>query len=159
MSVTAPSQIVATHRGEGRLIRFFADEFEVKSQRDGRDVVDITANAGCEPPMHVHDHEDESFIVLEGAVTFFAGDEVIDAGPGTHVYAPRGIAHTYAVRSGVARMIVTASPSGFVEMLDAVNEEFGGTMPAAPAPEHFPLLGATLARFGITIVGPNPGAA
>lgn len=159
MSVAALCEVSVTRRGEGRVIRFYADEMEIKSQSGGVDVLDITANAGCEPPLHVHESEDESFFILEGEVTFYTADGAISAGPGTQVYAPRGIAHTYAVESGVARMIVTASPSGFVEMLDAVNEEFGGAMPATPSPEHFPLLGATLARFGVSIVGPNPGAA
>lgn len=156
MPAATLSQVVATGRGEGRVVRFYADEIEIKSRADGVDVFEATANAGCEPPMHVHDREDESFYVIEGDVTFYAGDAVIDAGPGAYVHAPRGIPHTYAVRSGTARMLVTASPSGFLEMFDAVNAAFGGEMPREPAPEHVPALAATLAEFGIAVVGPNP---
>ena len=130
MSVSAPPQGVATSRGEGRIIRFYADEMEVKLQSGGVDVVETIAHAGCEPPLHVHENEDETFYIVEGEVTFYAGETVLRAGPGTHVYAPRGIAHTYAVESGVARMIVTASGKhGFLETFGiGVPEETGNGM-------------------------------
>lgn len=159
MSVASPSQVVATKRGDGRVVHFYADEIEIKAQGPDVDVFEITANAGCEPPLHVHEREGESFYVLEGEVTFYAGDAVIHGEAGTYVAVPRGVAHTYAVDSGSARMVVTATPSGFLEMFDAVQDEFGGAMPSAPAPEDIPRLGATLARFGITVLGPNPSVA
>lgn len=159
MSVALVSQVVATKRGEGRVVHFYADEIEVKAQGEGMDVFEITTNAGCEPPLHVHEREDESFYVLDGEVTFYVGDAVVRGEAGTYLLAPRGIAHTYVVDSGIARMVVTATPSGFIEMFGAVQEAFGGAMPETPAPEHGALLGATLAQFGISIVGPNPSVA
>lgn len=159
MSVTTQPEVVVTKGGEGRTVRFYADVIEIKAQGGDVDVFETTAHAGCEPPMHVHEREDESFYVVDGAVTFFAGDSVVHAGPGTYVFAPRGIPHTYAVDSETARMVVTASPSGFLQMFDAVQDAFGGTMPATPSPDDGPRLGGTLAGFGISIVGPNPSAA
>lgn len=150
----APS-VVGPHAG--REVRFYSDEIEIKAEGE-LDVFEVTANAGNEPPMHVHDREDETFFVLEGTVTVYLGDEVIRAEPGTYAVLPRGVPHTFAVESGTARLLVTASPGGFVQMFDAVQAEFGGDMPERPAPEHVPALGAVLADFGIAIVGPNPSA-
>jgi quercetin dioxygenase-like cupin family protein len=158
MSVTALPGIVVTKSGEGRLVRFFADTIEIKAEGGDVDVFEIEAHAGGEPPLHVHERESESFFVLEGAVTFYAGDAVVRGEAGTYVSLPRGLAHTYSVDSGVARLVVTATPGGFLEMFDAVVAEFDGATPEALTPEDGQRLGGTLARFGITIVGPNPGA-
>ena len=65
------------------------------------------------PPLHIHELEDESFYVLEGEITFFVGDQTIFAKAGDYVFAPRGIPHTFKVRSEETKFIVTAYPSGF----------------------------------------------
>lgn len=158
MSIAVMPSVTVTAPRAGRVTRFYADTVEVKAQGPVGDVFELTAHAGCEPPMHVHDREDESFYVLEGRVAFHTPEGVVHGEPGTYVELPRGVAHTYVVESGTARMLVTATPSGFLEMFDAVQDAFGGTMPESPAPEHGPVLGATLGRFGISVVGPNPAA-
>lgn len=45
------------------------------------------------PPRHIHHHEDETFYVVEGEMTFFIGDETIKATPGIMVFA-HGISRT-----------------------------------------------------------------
>ena len=37
--------------------------------------------AGGGPPWHIHEHEHETFYVLQGTCTFYLGDETILAGP------------------------------------------------------------------------------
>ncbi len=53
---------------------------------------------GAESPLHVHAHEDEAYIVLNGHITFQVGDGRADAGPGSFVFLPRGVPHGFAVR-------------------------------------------------------------
>ena len=53
--------------------------------------------AGCEPPLHIHAREEESFYVLDGKVTFQRGMGRIDAEPGDCVLLPRGIQHGFAL--------------------------------------------------------------
>jgi len=158
MAVGEERTSAAVRRGYGRMIRFYADGIEIKSRAGGLDVFELTAHPGSEPPMHVHEREDEMFYVLDGEVTFYAGDDVIEGEPGMFIRLARGVAHTYSIRSTRARLLVTASPSGFLDMFDAVHEAFDGEMPPDPAPEHGPILGAVLAEYGVEIVGPNPGA-
>jgi hypothetical protein len=40
---------------------------------------------------HIHHREDEAWYVLDGQMTFYVGDEVLTAGSGSFVYAPKGI--------------------------------------------------------------------
>ncbi|MBP7240938.1 cupin domain-containing protein [Amaricoccus sp.] len=46
--------------------------------------------------MHVHPSDDEAWHVLEGRLRFRLPDREFDAGPGTTVFVPAGLAHTYA---------------------------------------------------------------
>ena len=113
---------------------------------------------GTAPPLHIHHGEDETFYVISGSVTIFAGDERIDASAGDFAFVPRGTAHSYLVTSERARMLVTFSPGGieafFVEA--GVPDDGSGVPPAEgvlPPPEE---LARTLARYGCEIVGPSP---
>ena len=66
------------------------------------------------PPVHAHAAEDDSFYVLEGELTFTAGDDEVVAGPGTFVLVPPGVRHTFANRGDVvARCVNIHAPAGF----------------------------------------------
>lgn len=45
--------------------------------------------------LHVHHSDDEAFHVLEGRLRFRFSDREVDATPGTTVFVPAGLAHTY----------------------------------------------------------------
>ncbi len=65
-------------------------------------------------PLHVHEREDELFIVLEGEHVYTVGDQEFEAGPGDVVFGPRGVPHAQrrvVPRSG--RELVVVSPAGF----------------------------------------------
>ena len=61
------------------------------------------------PQMHVHHEDDEAWHVLEGSLTFRFADRVEEAGPGTTVFVPAGVAHTYWT-DGPARYLVVLTP-------------------------------------------------
>jgi mannose-6-phosphate isomerase-like protein (cupin superfamily) len=97
--------------------------------------------------LHVHEHEDELFYVLEGAHVFQVGDEEHRVGPGGLVFAPRGVPHSQrraVPRTG--RVLVLAAPAGlegfFCELAEA---ERAGTL----GPEAY---AAASARYGISWV-------
>src|SRR5947209_4255809 len=54
-------------------------------------------------PLHVHSREDEIWYVLEGEIAFTIGDRTVIAGPGSFASIPRGVPHTFQVRSQTAR--------------------------------------------------------
>ena len=65
-------------------------------------------------PLHVHEHEDELFYVLEGEHVFQVGDEELRVGPGGLVFAPRGVPHAQRrVVPRTGRVLVMTSPAGF----------------------------------------------
>lgn len=126
------------------------------AQTDGRLAqVEIDDPYGTAPPMHVHDNEDETFYVLDGEVTVFAGEERVELRAGDYAFVPRGTSHAYLVGSERARMLVTFSPAGFEEFFleIGVAGEAPPVDPVMPSPEEF---ARRLAPYGCEITGPPP---
>lgn len=59
--------------------------------------------------LHVHHSDDEAWHVLEGELTFRYADRTETAGPGTTVFVPSGVAHTYTAADG-ARYLMVLTP-------------------------------------------------
>jgi len=134
--------------------------FEWKARKDQTSgafsLVEVTVQPGKEPPLHVHSHEDEAYVVLNGRITFQVGDERVDAEPGSFVYLPRGVPHGFAVRSEVARALLLLTPGGLEDMFDAWSEPARErTLPPTPdSPPDIAGLTRDLAERGIEVVGP-----
>ena len=112
---------------------------------------------GSAPPLHIHHNEDETFYILEGQVTMFAGGEQVDLEAGDFFFGARGIPHAYLVRSERARMLVTISPSGSEQLFVSLGVPVTGAEPPTdtvmpPMPEMVRLF----AQYGAEIVGPPP---
>ena len=118
------------------------------------EVYDVRGGA---PPLHVHHNEDEAFYILEGQVTMFVGDELIDLEAGDYCFGPRGIPHAYLVRSERARMLVTISPSGSEQLFVSLGVPVTSAEPPTdtvmpPMPE----MARLFAGYGAEILGPPP---
>jgi quercetin dioxygenase-like cupin family protein len=118
---------------------------------------EINDPRGTAPPLHVHHNEDEAFYVLDGEVTVLVGDERIDLRTGDYCFAPRGIRHTWIVRSERARMLVTVTPGGIEQLFVSLGVPVtGDEPPAAPVIPAPPELVRIFAGYGVDIVGPPP---
>jgi mannose-6-phosphate isomerase-like protein (cupin superfamily) len=84
-------------------------------------LVEITAPAGLQTPLHVHYREDEGFYVLEGSVTIEVGEATVELGAGQHALGPRDIPHRFTVGPDGARMIWVLAPSGFEDFVADVS--------------------------------------
>lgn len=73
-------------------------------------------------PPHVHEAEDELSYVLEGTFGLRIGDLEAEAGPGTYVYKPKGLLHTFwNPTDAPARMIELIFPAGFEHFFEALG--------------------------------------
>jgi len=91
-----------------------ADDASLKASCDSTDralsVFEITVEGG--PPLHIHDHEHESFYVLEGELSVICGDDHFEVRTGSFVFMPRGRAHRFWSTDGSARVLLIAVPGG-----------------------------------------------
>ena len=60
----------------------------------------------------MHHREDESFFVLDGALTVRVGDAEFPAERGTFVFCPRDVPHLLTVDSDTVRMLTLCTPGG-----------------------------------------------
>ncbi|MCA9403600.1 MAG: cupin domain-containing protein [Candidatus Omnitrophica bacterium] len=76
-------------------------------------MIEIEAIPGAGFPRHMHQREDEIFIVLQGTATFDLGRDSFDAGPGSVTVLPRLVPHAWWNYScDPLRMSVIIRPAG-----------------------------------------------
>jgi quercetin dioxygenase-like cupin family protein len=118
---------------------------------------EIAVPPGRGVPLHTHRREDETFWVAEGEVAFSAGGQAIQARPGSVVFAPRGVAHSfYNVGSGDARLLCAAMPGGLERFFTeaGVPAQDRTSVPPAMAPEDGARLLRAALDHGIEVQGP-----
>jgi mannose-6-phosphate isomerase-like protein (cupin superfamily) len=72
-------------------------------------------------PLHIHHRDDEAWYVLDGALRFRRGDDVVEATAGGAVLAPRGTPHTYwNPRRDRARYVIVMTPT-IRRLIDALH--------------------------------------
>ena len=80
----------------------------------------VTQPAGIATPMHVHTREAEAWYLLEGTLTYQAGDERVDLEPGAFIYLPRGVPHAFRTTTAV-RYLGLALPGEVMSLYDEVG--------------------------------------
>ena len=78
-------------------------------------LVEIAGSTGGEPPLHVHQNEDEFFLVLEGQLIVRRRNEELTLETGQSAFLPRNVPHTFKVASSRVRFLNCITPGGFEE--------------------------------------------
>ncbi len=96
------------------------------------------------PPLHMHEREDELFLIESGCYEFQLGSARIHASAGDAVWAPRCVPHTFRIISDTpGHMLAFATPGGFDEFFRASAQLFEKQ---ESTPEQLALLGT---QYGI----------
>lgn len=108
---------------------------------------------GGASPVHVHDNEDEMFIVIDGAGVFWAGEERHEVSAGGVAFLPRGVPHAYRMTSDHIDVITLCTPAGMDRFFRAAGWDL-----SRPKPDGWELTPAMLVaaaeREGQRIIGP-----
>jgi quercetin dioxygenase-like cupin family protein len=112
-------------------------------------ILDSTAPVTTRPPRHVHECEDEIFIVLTGHCEFWVEGARFVKGPGETAFVPRGKEHTFRVIGDTpSRHLVILTPGGFEGFFaDMARGQFR-------IPEDVPEIEASARAHHMTITGP-----
>jgi hypothetical protein len=114
-------------------------------------------------PLHRHSQEDEVWYVLEGEIAFTLDGATRRGGPGTFVYIPRGVAHTFQVVSATARWFGLGLGGHLDQWFFETGEPAQAlTLPPAPAgpPSEAAIqaIVTSLDAYGTDTLGPPPNA-
>ena len=137
----------------GSLMTFLATDEETQGKFA---LIEAVSRKGNDPPPHTHRREDEIFYVLEGEVVASVGDRTISGTPGTMIFLPRDVRHSFTIESEHARMLILATPAGF----EGWFKEFGVpaqamTLPPAnePAYEDVQRMLEAAPKYGLDFAG------
>jgi quercetin dioxygenase-like cupin family protein len=121
-------------------------------------VTEMTMRRGPAAPLHVQPLDDETFYVLEGALTFHADGRELAAPAGTTVVVPRGTPHAFRVDSEQARVLVMNTPAGHEGFFLAMSEPAADRVlpPAPEGPPDMARMGRAAADAGFESLGPPP---
>lgn len=113
-------------------------------------IVEHPMEPGRLVPPHVHHNEDELSYVLQGTFGVKVGSEVATAGPGTYIFKPKGVPHTFwNAGKDRARLIEIIWPAGLEHFFEALGEAAG----SAGSPEEFAKRRKELGtRYGVGFV-------
>jgi quercetin dioxygenase-like cupin family protein len=139
----------------GALMTFLATGEDTQRQFG---LIEVFGRRGNVPPPHIHHKEDEIFYVLEGEIIVSVGDHTMKGTPGTMIFLPRDVRHSFTIESEQFRMLNLVTPAGF----EAWFREFGVPAPAMtlPPPANEPAYGEVqrmleaAPRYGLDFVLP-----
>jgi quercetin dioxygenase-like cupin family protein len=113
---------------------------------------------GSGVPVHVHQREDEIFLLLDGALTVWVGDQRRELSNGGVAFLPKGVPHTYFVTSQAATILEVIAPGG----LEQAFREAGWDLRTPPPGDWActpDAVATAMAKVGCTILGPPPSNA
>ena len=135
--------------------------FLVGSEETGGNfsLLEVSARPGSEPPYHIHEREDETFYLLEGRVGVMLDGVVHELVPGDSIFLPRGIPHTFRIRSEYSRSLAIITPSGFegfFKMLGEPARSLDIPEPGSLPADYFERVGRASAQYGVRLADVQP---
>jgi mannose-6-phosphate isomerase-like protein (cupin superfamily) len=155
---TAADAAIVLGPQEGQALWFLRNRMTVKATAEttggAYGLLESHVAAGFSPPLHIHHREDEAFWILDGDVTMRCGDRTFRAGPGSFIFLPRDVPHTYVVEGDKpAHFLTLISPGGGEAFFVAAGRPAGhdGFPPVEPI--DIARLQRAGEQFGAEIVG------
>jgi quercetin dioxygenase-like cupin family protein len=144
--LVATEQKIVVEAGEGASVALggLGADFKVPGEMTGGafSIVEHPLDPGRLIPPHIHYKEDELSYVVSGEVGVRIADRDYVAGPGSYIFKPSGIPHTFwNAGPEPAHLIEIISPAGFENFFAELGE-----LAASCPPEEFPERRAELAR-------------
>ena len=155
---------VMTEPGRGRGTWAMGSLFEhllVPEESAGRlGVAVVTQPPGIATPLHRHTREAEAFYLLEGEMTYRAGEEDYDLRAGCFMYLPQGIPHAFRIRgTGPVRYLALTEPGHLLALYDevgvhAAERRLPGEGDGRGMAEEIARWNEVGPRYGLEVVGP-----
>src|SRR5919198_1975006 len=136
--------VIEAGEGESVWLGGVGVDFKIPGEMTGGafSIVEHPLDPGRLVPPHIHYREDELSYVISGEIGVRIGDRDYVAGPGSYVFKPRGIPHTFwNAGPEPAHLVELITPAGFEQFFAELGE-----LVATCSPEELPERRAELAR-------------
>ena len=157
MTVQSP---VLVARDEGEHFHFLNTVYTAKINGEQSlgavTAMEFLAPRNFAPPVHRHDVEDELFYVIDGELWITCGDVEAVHGAGAVVWLPRGLPHTFQVRSETARVFQVSTPAQFDRFVATMGQPTATPVLPEPAELDPARIAEVCRQFGIEVLGPPP---
>jgi quercetin dioxygenase-like cupin family protein len=155
-SVTS-DKVVICRAGEGDSYWLAGDTYSIllsgDQTTDQLSIIHFDIPEGGGPVPHVHAHEFEAFILLDGEVELYADGTILTGTTNDVAILPPNIVHCFKNRkSNHARMLAVVAPAGFDRFIRNAGQPArkGESAPPVDDAEKLRLI-ATAPQFGITL--------
>lgn len=159
------TQLTALHRpaGSGRATWAMGSLFEhLLSSADSGGALGmalVTQPPGTATPLHRHSNEAEAFFLLDGSMTYRAGDQTFHLSTGDFIWLPSGLPHAFRVTgSRPVRFLGFTSPGGLMALYDEVGipaqERRLPGVDGQSMSEEIARWNEVGPRYGLQVVGP-----
>ena len=152
MTTTPLTRAVARRPGAGSSRAYLGHLFSFLAESEQTNgtlaVIEVTVRKGLEPPPHTHTLEDETYYILDGRWSFEAGGESFAAEPGSLVFLPRGVQHSFAIHDDAARALMLLTPGGLENAFREMSEPTTQTRGLPPQPDGPPPIARMAEVFG-----------
>jgi mannose-6-phosphate isomerase-like protein (cupin superfamily) len=110
-----------------------------------------TCPPGLEVAPHIHRTEDGAFFILQGSLHMQVGDLQVEATPGTFVFMPRGVLHSFAVTSTRSAIYLNIQgPTGDFQKLMAETDQL--LRSSLPREETSARAAALAIKYGLEVL-------
>lgn len=157
-------RVVVRRAGEGGASWAMGSLFEqlvTDAETGGRFAVSlVTQPPGIAPPLHVHTDEAECFVVLDGGMTYRAGERTVDLAAGDAVHLPAGVPHAFRIGAAGARYLALTVPGRLMDLYDVVGAPATERRVPVPGTDGFTMAeeiarwNEIAPRYGVVVVGP-----
>lgn len=119
-------------------------------------IVEHLSRGAFATPLHAHPHEEETFYVLEGELTFAVDGREQRAAAGSLVLVAAGAPHAFRVEGEQARFLTVHTPAGHESFYRAAGEPAGERTLPPPAEPDLQRVQEAAAAHNVELLGPPP---
>lgn len=114
----------------------------------------IQSDGNSGTPVHIHQREDETLIVVEGEMQAIVDGQPQTLHAGQAAFLPRYVPHQIKNVSGApSRYMLLCTPGGFENFIASAGQPMSGERPAhKPSEADIELMKKLAPRFGITLL-------
>ncbi|HLO86622.1 MAG TPA: cupin domain-containing protein [Nostocaceae cyanobacterium] len=109
-------------------------------------------------PLHIHEHENESFYILEGEIEFQIENEVMIGTPGSFIHLPKGKLHSFANKTTTpAKTLAWITPGGLEKFIAEAGTKVDNNLPSPPTltPSDIENLLGVAPNYGVKFLVPS----